>query len=188
MADSTPPSNGKAHAAPVAGTVAAPPPAAATSTPVPSLIQWVGVEKIFAELYPPRWVARGLHIGPGRPTLIAGYGASAKTLSAQAMALAKAAGKLIWNHFDCDPGVVLHLDYEQGLYATSKRYQRLALGHKITQAELGDRLRLAPLPRLALDDPKALDAMCAACVGVELVILPDVIIRPGVTANACRSH
>lgn len=166
-------------AVPTNGHAAPPTPTAAVVVPVPvpvpdappSLIQWVGVEKIFAELYPPRWVARGLHIGPGRPTLIAGYGASAKTLSAQAMALAKAAGRLIWNRFECEPGVVLHLDYEQGMYATAKRYQRLSIGHAITQAELGDRLRLAALPRLSLDDPKALDAMVAATRGVELVII-----------------
>lgn len=157
---------------PVAGNGGSPPPAAtASAAPAANLITWVGTSQIFAKLYPPRWVARGLHIGPGRPTLIAGYGASAKTLSAQAMALAKAAGRPIWDHFECEAGIVLHLDYEQGLYATAKRYQRLALGHGIASSELGNRLRLAALPSLMLDDPKAYDAVCFAADGVELVII-----------------
>ena len=134
-------------------------------------IEWVDTAKIFEELYPQRWVARGLQIGPGRPTLVAGYGASAKTLTAQQLALSKAAGRPIWNHFECDPGIVLHLDYEQGHYASAKRYQRLALGHKIEASELGGRLRYAELPRVMLDHKSAYDALMAACEGVELCIL-----------------
>lgn len=136
-----------------------------------SLIEWIDAPAIAAELPPTAWAIPGLHIGPGRATLIAGYGASAKTLSAQSMALAKAAGRPIWNHYDCQPGVVLHIDYEQGRHASIKRYQRLAYGHDIDLASLGQRLRLAVLPRVFLDQRGALDAYLRVCEGVELVII-----------------
>ncbi len=144
----------------------------ASSARAPSgIIEWIDAPAIAAPLPPTRWAVPGLHIGPGRATLIAGYGASAKTLSAQAMALAKAAGRPIWNHYDCEPGVVLHIDYEQGRHASIKRYQRLAYGHDIDLASLGNRLRLAVLPRVFLDQRGALDAYLRVCEGVELVII-----------------
>jgi hypothetical protein len=137
----------------------------------PSAIEWIDAVAIAAVLPPTRWAIPGLHIGPGRATLIAGYGASAKTLSAQSMALAKAAGRPIWNHYDCEPGVVLHIDYEQGRHASIKRYQRLAHGHEIDLASLGERLRLAVLPRVFLDERGALDAYLRVCEGVDLTII-----------------
>jgi len=127
--------------------------------------------RLFAELPTQRWTVSGLQIGPGRPMLIAGYGASAKTLSVQSLALAKASGTPIWGRFDCSPGVVVHVDYEQGFYATAKRYQRLALGHGIERAELGERLQLVDLPRVFLDQKGALDEYLRACDGADLVII-----------------
>jgi hypothetical protein len=158
------------------GDASTPPPNADDEPPTtekqaPSGIEWIGAVAIAAPLPPTRWAVPGLQIGPGRVTLIAGYGASAKTMSAQSMALAKAAGKPIWNHFDCTAGVVLHIDYDQGRHASIKRYQRLALGHEIDLAALGDRLRLAVLPRVFLDERGALDAYLRVCEGVDLVII-----------------
>ncbi len=136
----------------------------------PSIV-YVDTDAIFAPLPPTPWKVRGLHIGPGRPTLIAGYGASAKTLSAQAMALAVASGKPIWGHFEGVTGEVRHLDYEQGFHASAKRYQRLAIGMGIERADLGDRLKLCALPRVFLDDADAADAYARACEGADVVIL-----------------
>lgn len=131
----------------------------------------LGVSDIFAPLPPSRWAVHELQIGPGRPGMIAGYGASAKTLAAQQLALAKASGTPIWGHFACEPGVVLHLDYEQGKHASIKRYQRLARGHGIAVEQLGQRLWLGVLPRVYLDDRNAADSFKAAFEGVDLVII-----------------
>lgn len=131
----------------------------------------LGVSEIFAPLPPSRWVVSELQIGPGRPGMIAGYGASAKTLAAQQLALAKASGTPIWGRFACEPGVVLHLDYEQGKHASIKRYQRLARGHGIVAEQLGQRLYLGVLPRVYLDDRNAADSFKAAFEGVDLVII-----------------
>lgn len=127
--------------------------------------------EIFAPLEPTQWSVPGLHIGAGRPTLFAGYGSSAKTLSAQSLALAVASGTFAWGHFETRTGRVLHLDYEQGWKATARRYQRLALGHGIDPARLGNRLQTAIFPRVFLDSPNAVDAYAAACDGVDLVVL-----------------
>jgi hypothetical protein len=175
---------------------AVPPPPSDESAPHPAdsnaagsggRITWVESDKIFAELFAQRWGVQGLQIGPGRPTLIAGYGASAKTLSAQSLALAKASGRLVWNRYECDPGVVLHIDYEQGHYGTAKRYQRLAKGHGISLDELGNRLRYAALPSVMLDGTAALDALLRACDGVELVIVDSLkASSPGLDENDAK--
>lgn len=131
----------------------------------------LGVNEIFAPLPPSRWAVHELQIGPGRPGMFAGYGASAKTLAAQQFALAKASGAPIWGRFACEPGVVLHLDYEQGKHASIKRYQRLARGHGIAAEQLGQRLYLGVLPRVYLDDRNAADSFKAAFEGVDLAII-----------------
>lgn len=137
----------------------------------PGGITRLGVSEIFAPLPPSRWAVHELQIGPGRPGMFAGYGASAKTLAAQQFALAKASGAPIWGRFACEPGVVLHLDYEQGKHASIKRYQRLARGHGIAAEQLGQRLFLGVLPRVYLDDRNAADSFKAAFEGIDLAII-----------------
>lgn len=134
-------------------------------------IQYVGTAEIFAPLPPSKWVAPELHIGPGRPIMLAGYGSSAKTLTAQALALAIASGRSAWNRFETAIGEVRHLDYEQGSIATRRRYQRLALGHGIELDELGDRLKLCAMPTVFLDELKAFDELAVASDGASLVIV-----------------
>lgn len=126
---------------------------------------------IFAQLPAVPWRVRGLQICPGRPCILGGYGASAKTLSAQQLALAVASGTPAWGYFETELGRVVHLDYEQGFHATALRYQRLALGHRIDPRELADRLRLAVFPRVYLDQQGAYDAYAALCEDVDLVVL-----------------
>lgn len=143
----------------------------AKGSPV-SAIQWHSTAEIFGDLPESTWKVRGLQIGPGRPTMIAAYGATAKTLCAQSMALSVAAGRLVWGFFETNaPGSVLHFDYEQGFYATARRYQRLAIGHGIDESVLGGRLSLTCFPRVFLDGPGAVDAYCRACQKSDLVIL-----------------
>jgi hypothetical protein len=134
-------------------------------------IAWRGTSDIFQPLPETKWLARGLHIGPGRPILLAGYGASAKTLSSQALALAVASGTPVWGNFATALGEVRHLDYEQGFHATARRYQRLAVGHNIDPSDLGERLKLSVFPSVFLDSPNAVDAYSSACEGADLCIL-----------------
>jgi len=127
---------------------------------------------IFAPLPPVSWRVRGLQICPGRPCILGGYGASAKTLSSQQLALAVASGTAVWGFFDVpEPMNVVHLDYEQGYHATALRYQRLAHGHRIEPHSLSDRLRLGVFPRVYLDQLHAYDAYAKLVDGVQLVIL-----------------
>lgn len=134
-------------------------------------VEWRTTLDVFAPLPPVPWRVRGLQICPGRPSVFVGYGASAKTLSAQSMALACATGRPVWEFFQTEPMVVRHLDYEQGWHATARRYQRLAYGHGIDPREVEDRLKVAVFPRLFLDAPNADDAYAKLCDGAELVIL-----------------
>lgn len=136
-----------------------------------SPIAYRGTGDVFAALPETRWTVPGLHLGPGRPALWAGYGSSAKTLAAQALALAVASGTPAFGHFATEVGEVRHLDYEQGWSATARRYQRLALGHGIERHRLGERLRVATFPSVFLDSPNAVDAYARACDGAALVIL-----------------
>jgi hypothetical protein len=139
--------------------------------PKAPLIEWRSTMDVFQPLPPVAWRVRGLQMCPGRPSMLAGYGASAKTLSAQALALAVASGTPAWDFFETAPGRVRHLDYEQGWRATARRYQRLAYGHRIEPGSLGDRLHVAVFPQVFLDSPDAVDAYSKLCDGVTLVIL-----------------
>ena len=114
-------------------------------------------DEVFAPLPPVDWVAKQLQLAPGRPAILAAYGYSGKTVAAQALALAVAAGVPIWGRYPVrDPAVVVHLDFEQGRRATFGRYQRLARGMGLGKADLCGRLRTVVLPaRFALDRPGA---------------------------------
>jgi hypothetical protein len=112
-------------------------------------LEWISTAAIFAPLPSPTWIVPELFIGPGRPTLVAGYGFSAKTLAVQALALACAAGKPAWGYFRGGDGLrVRHIDYEQGRAAILRRYQRLARGLGVALDEVGDRLEVAVFPDL----------------------------------------
>lgn len=134
-------------------------------------VVWRSTVEIFEPLPPVKWRVRGLQICPGRPAMLAGYGASAKTLSAQALAIAVASGTPAWGFFETTAGQVRHLDFEQGWHATARRYQRLAYGHRVDPRELSDRLKLAIFPQAFLDAPNATDVYAKLCDGVDLVVL-----------------
>lgn len=143
----------------------------AATRPKAPLVEWRSTMDVFQPLPPVPWRVRGLQLCPGRPSVLAGYGSSAKTLSAQALALAVAAGEPAWGFFEAEPGAVRHLDYEQGWRATARRYQRLAYGHRLDPRSLSDRLHVAVFPQVFLDSPDAVDAYSKICDGVTLVLL-----------------
>ena len=135
------------------------------------LVEWISAKDLFTKLPPATWISRELQIGPGRPTLLAGYGASGKTLLAQSLALSVAAGVPAWGRFKIERGLVVHVDLEQGQRATARRYQRLTIGLGILPPELDGNLLVACLPRLYLTNKKALDEYARVADGAKLVII-----------------
>lgn len=123
-------------------------------------IPLIGASAVFAPLPPPLFLVPKLEIGPGRPTMIAGYGAAGKTIAVQSLALSIAAGREFWPS-PASPKIgfgstnrvkVIHLDRDQGKARTLRTYQRLAAGMGITQADLDGWLYVSPFPEIAFDD------------------------------------
>jgi len=147
--------------------------------------EFVQTSEVFAQLPPVQWVCRELCIGPGRPTLVAGYGFSGKTLATQAAVLAVAAGERIWGRFFARQGRVLHLDYEQGRHATGRRYQRLAFASGITEEQVAGNLVTVYFPEVYLTDSTAEEELVKACEGVSLCLIDSFRAAcPGVDENA----
>lgn len=144
------------------------------------------LDSIFGPLDPIRWVQRDLFLCPGRPTLWTGFGYSGKTLTLQALAIAVASGERPWGHFKrCVPMRVIHFDYEQGEYATRRRYQRLAFGSGICPEMIEDRLRVACLPDVYLTSPGVEELLVRELDGWDLAIFDSLrAIVPGVDENA----
>lgn len=132
---------------------------------------WLSVSDIFEPLEPMRWLVQALDVAAGAPVLLAGYGFSGKTVAAQALAVAIAAGLPAWGSLAVRQGSVRHFDFEQGSRLTRERYQRLALGLDVSPADLDGRLALWALPRFTFDSPGAEDALCRWLDGVDLAII-----------------
>lgn len=129
-------------------------------------------EQIFAPLPPYPWIVKGLHLAPGRITLLAGSPDTGKTVVAMSLALAIASGKSVWGvHRPARKGKVLHLNGEIGSYIARERYQRLARGMSVDVAELAETLVLSNYPAAKLDDPDFEVKMVAACTGAALVVV-----------------
>lgn len=137
---------------------------------VPGGIVTVGSDTIFAPLPPVPFLVEGLHIAPGRPTLVAGYGYSGKTLCLQSMALSIVTGKPVWGVYQGRRGRALHLDYEQGSRLSFRRYQRLAAAMGVTKDDVGNALRAAVYPTIGIDDDNAEDLLTRAIDGFDFVI------------------
>jgi len=110
---------------------------------------------IFEPLDPPFYLVPLLRMGPGRPSMIAGYGGAGKTIAAQSLALSVATGRDVWASEDGKQMLqgtvktkVLHLDRDQGSVRARRQYHRLAKGMGITKEELQGRLYLSPFPNL----------------------------------------
>jgi hypothetical protein len=138
----------------------------------PRCIDHIGPEEIFAPLEPIQWLCEGLRLAGGHGvTCFAGYGYSGKTILAQSIALSVATGREVFGQFFCQPGRVLHVDYEQGSRPTRERYQRLARGMSVEKAQVEQRLRYAPFPAVYLDSQDAAEVFAAAIDGFDLVIV-----------------
>ncbi len=135
-------------------------------------IETDGVSTIFAPMPPVPWLVHGLRLAPGRPTMIAGYSYSGKTLVAQSIALAIASGRLVWGIYSVPKGPALCLDFELGPRLIRSRFQRLARGMGVDPRELDEgQLRCAHFPPFKLDDPQIVERLTRACDGVAICII-----------------
>jgi KaiC/GvpD/RAD55 family RecA-like ATPase len=129
-------------------------------------------EQIFAPLPPYPWLLPGLHLAPGRISLLNGDANVGKTVVAMSIALGVASGRPVWGVYRPEKrGPVLHLNGEIGSYIARERYQRLARGMGIPQAELETTLRLSNYPAARLDDPDFEAKLRLACEGHALVVV-----------------
>lgn len=101
----------------------------------PGTLIIVGAAELAKPLGPVPWLVKDLGIAPGRPTIISARSGTGKTYALQDLALAVASGQ----SFFCGPvrqGPVLHVDLDQGQYATRGRYQALSAGRKLNLADV----------------------------------------------------
>jgi hypothetical protein len=135
----------------------------------------LGTESIFAKLpEEPRWICKGLLLVPGRVAVVGGAPDSGKTLGVQAMALAIAAGRSIWDAFKVErPGLVIHLNWDQELEATYRRYQRIARGYGMWEDDVRGLLEVVDDPGFdfSLDNDVGLVELRAICRGAACVVI-----------------
>ncbi len=99
--------------------------------------------QIFLPVGQPPELIPGLGYYRGSVALVVAAGYSGKTMILQACALAAAAGSRAWGVAAAASTLrIAHIDLEQGPALTCSRYQKLARGQGITEADLGDRLVL----------------------------------------------
>jgi energy-coupling factor transporter ATP-binding protein EcfA2 len=138
---------------------------------------WVTAAAIAAWVPPPvDWLVEGLALAPGAPVLLTGYGGSGKTTLAQHLAVCVAArgpggpsvlGVLPVAH----TGPVTHIDYEQGIELTARRYRDLGLA---ADAQLRFRAPPTAMPGLA-GDPSARSWLADAARGQRLVLVDSLV-------------
>ena len=136
-------------------------------------ISTIGVTELAEPLPTQNYLIEALGIGPGAPTVVAGFGFCAKTMSLQSMLLDIATGAPVWGVYRCRVGRALHLDFEQGLRLSTERYQRLARSRGLDLRELrdGDRLRLAVHPSVYLTAEDAEAVFTRAFTGFDVVLI-----------------
>ena len=165
----------------VAEVISAPSTLTRIKTPDPDGYNIVGAAKLFTPLPPVDWLCQTLRIAPGAPTLFAGYGYSGKSVALQSLALSVASGTALWGSKAVKRGRVLHLDYEQGLRITARRYQRLAYAEGIDSRSLDGSLECGILPSSRL----SLDALCWMGDGRAAVVVDSWrAAHPGVDENS----
>lgn len=140
-----------------------------SNDPLP-LVTWAQVAVRRPE---PKWIVKGLAIAPGAVTIIGGAGGGGKTMALQAMILAVASGRKAWGHYPIEQGRAIHIDYEQGDYITTQRYQRIAAAMGIDLRDLpADSFGLATLPRFTMKADQATeDTIVRVCTGARVAVL-----------------
>lgn len=156
-----------------------------TAVPLVALIPTVNTHELAEPLPPIPYVTNQLAIGPGAPTMFAGFGYSLKTMSTHAAAVATAIGKPWWGVFSSKKGPVVLVDFEQGRRLTQERLQRLAIGLQSDLSSLGkDDIRVAFSP-MYLTDKRALDAYSRLFEGATVAVVDSLrAAAPGLEENS----
>jgi len=134
----------------------------------------LGADVLFEAPLPdePAWVIQSLLIAPGRVTLAAGSPDSGKTLSWQSIAVSVASGAKAWEAFDVQRrGLVVHLNWDQPLEDTKRRYRRLLAGRDLTVDAVRGYLEVIDDPPFALDTDVGIAELRAICRGATMVII-----------------
>lgn len=144
-------------------------PVRATPDPLP-LLTWA---QVAAPLPPVAWTLEDLGIAPGAVTIVGGAGGGGKTMALQAMLVAIASGRKVWNQFRIEQGRAIHIDYEQGDRVTRERYQRIANAMRVDLRELPpNSFGLATLPRFAMKADQATeDTIVRVCTGARVAVI-----------------
>ncbi len=133
----------------------------------------LGAMDLAIEDPPTPWICNELKIAPGAVTLIGGSGFGGKTVSMQSLAMSVASGLPLWGQFKIAKGRAIHLDYEQGLPLTKRRYQRIARSMDLQWKNLADSnaIGLTCLPNGSLSDRDALEHVTRICSGAVVCIV-----------------
>lgn len=159
------------------------------TAPAPSLaIVGLRGAELAAAQPPIAWLVRGMHLAPGRPTLLSAFGGSGKTFLAMDAALAVASGGstcLAGLHVQ-RWGRVVHVNGEMSEREIIRRYQRLAWSRGVdlagTQLEVASRSQLGAW---ALTAPDARARLLATCDGAVLAVVDSFrALTPGVEENS----
>jgi hypothetical protein len=150
-------------------------------------LNYLNIPAILEPMPPIQWVQSDLYLCRGRPALWQGFGYSGKTITLQSLAMSLAWGLPFWGHWEVkERKRVVHLDYEQGEYATRLRYQRLAfaMGASDVPDPPSDQLRLVCMPDVYLTSPGVEDFLCRELDGTDIAVWDSLrAIVPGIDEN-----
>lgn len=152
----------------------------------PDPLPLVFAPELAKPLAPLRWLSKSFALIQGRVLAFTGYGDAGKTFAAMdlALAVASSAAKALGGLDVGLAGPVVHLDYEQQLWITQWRYQRLAHARRVDLTGLADRLGVVSLPHLRLNSPGAERELVRVLEGKALAVIDNLTAAcPGVDQN-----
>lgn len=145
--------------------------------------------QIFEPVAPATPLVETFGLYPGSVTVLGGFGFGGKTIFAQNIALAIAAGDKAFGTMQCAQGRAVHVDDEQSRGLTCERYQRLARGAGIAVGDLDGRLEVVPRPRVRLDADGAEAAWAAELRGYQFACFDSLrSLSPSIDENSSESR
>ncbi len=172
----------------IPGSVAAAPGAGA---PARRMLQTVKASELNQPLPPVPWLVQRLSLAPGRPGLVVGRAGSGKTAAVQDIAVSVASGQDVFGTWPVRQGPVLHIDLDQGRYATKRRYQQIAKGRGIDLSTLPLECAFFNFRMtknhgaMAAVDPAAVELLKDSCRGKAFVIIDSLRgMSPGMDENS----
>lgn len=145
----------------------------------------VGCAEIFGELAPEPYILPDLSIGPGLPTMFAGYSHSGKTMVLMDMILDLAAGRNVWDNYATTKQCkCLHINYDQSARVTFDRYQKLLHSKQYAVEDLGDRLQVVNRPGEFLNSATAKPRLMRRLEGMDVCVIDSLLAAlPGQKEN-----